>query len=41
MNYGFSIDFGLFDKPVKELTEAEVEFINKVTLPEAVKAEQK
>jgi len=41
MNYGFSIDFGLFDKPVKELTGAEVEFINKVTLPEAVKAEQK
>ena len=39
MNYGFSIDFGLFDKPVKELTPGEVEFIQKATIPQAVKAE--
>lgn len=39
IDYSKSVDLGIFDKPVKDLSKQEVEFINKFLLPEAMKAQ--
>ena len=39
IDYSKSVDLGIFNKPVKDLSKQEIEFINKLILPEAMKSQ--
>jgi len=41
VDYSKSVDLGIFNKPVKELTKTELEFIKTKTLPEVMKTQSK